>query len=649
MPETMQIGQPNDENAGGGDGSLTPNTILLRRYKILGVLGGGGMGTVYKARDLNFPKVQKYAAVKEMHNPSNDRVVREQTLATFQREANILATLSHHAIPKIYDFFDQNERAYLVMEHINGRDLEAILTQTRTLPIDKVIEWSLDMCDVLHYLHSHQPDPIVFRDIKPSNIMVDSLGKVRLIDFGIAKTFVQADRKKHTIIGTEGYSAPEQYKGQISPLSDQYSLGATLHHILTRKDPRLEHPFTFQERPISEFNPEVPSWFKDVIERALQFAPDDRFQNCEEMANAIRSGMQRGVNVSMGVAGGVSATSEPGTAATMAITKGIGNEIEPKWVFKTEDEIRTTPFVHDGRVFIGSYDTNMWSLKLDDGDLLWKYATQGGIASSPVVNSNAGLVLFGSEDFTFNALNYRTGKMQWSYTTKDRIRSSPSLSMDFVFFGSDDGYLYALLSANGQMRWSYDGGAAIRTTPTVAEDIIIFGNDLGEVQAVTLAGERKWTYRGKRGIESSPVIDASEGICYVGAMDGSLFALDATSGYNTWRFRSGGAVISTPALYDKLLIFGSVDGNLYALDAYNGREKWRFTTEDPILSSPIVHGDKVFVGGMDSNLYCINAKNGKEIWKFKAQDAIVSTPCIEEETIIFGSIDYNVYALPLLD
>ena len=117
---------------------------------------------------------------------------------------------------------------------------------------------------------------------------------------------------------------------------------------------------------------------------------------------------------------------------------------------------------------------------MDDGDLLWKYATQGGIASSPVVNSNAGLVLFGSEDFTFNALNYRTGKMQWSYTTKDRIRSSPSMSMDFVFFGSDDGYLYALLSSNGQMRWSYDGGAAIRTTPTVAEDIIIFGNDLGE-------------------------------------------------------------------------------------------------------------------------------------------------------------------------
>ena len=647
MPETTRIGEPNEENTGGG-GSLAPNTILLRRYKILGVVGGGGMGTVYKARDLNFPKVQKFAAVKEMHNQNNDRAVREQTLATFQREANILATLSHPAIPKIFDFFDQNDRAYLVMEHINGRDLEAILTQTRNLPMDKVIEWAKDMCDVLHYLHSYKPDPIVFRDIKPSNIMIDSLGKVRLIDFGIAKTFIKSDGKKHTIIGTEGYSAPEQYKGKISTLSDQYSLGATLHHILTRKDPRLEHPFTFQERPISEFNPEVPGWFREIIERALEFSPDDRFESCEEMGNAIRAGIQRGTSVSMVGApdGSNKVAAAPGTAV---MTTGLTNEIEPRWKFKTEDEIRTTPVIYDGRVFVGSYDTNMWSLKLDDGELLWKFATQAGIASSPIVNENAGLVLFGSEDFTFNALNYRTGKIMWSYTTKDRIRSSPSISMDFVFFGSDDGFLYALLSSNGQMRWKYDGGAAIRTTPTVAEDLIIFGNDLGEVQAVTLSGERKWTYRGKRGIESSPVVDTTEGICYVGGMDGSMYALDTASGYNTWRFRTGGPIISTPTIYDKYLIFGSVDGILYALDSYSGREKWRFTTEDPILSSPVIHDDKIYVGGMDGNLYCIEAKNGREVWKYKAEDAIVSTPRIAEESIVFGSIDYHVYVLPLLD
>jgi len=644
MPETTQIGGPDSGMDQGSTGTLTPNTVLLRRYKILGVLGGGGMGTVYKARDLNFPKVQRFAAVKEMHTPSADRALREQTLATFQREANILATLSHPAIPQIYDFFDQNNRAYLVMEHINGRDIEAILTQTRTLPLEKIMEWAIDLCDVLDYLHNHEPDPIVFRDIKPSNVMVDSLGKVRLIDFGIAKTFVAADRRKHTIIGTEGYSAPEQYKGNISPASDQYSLGATLHHILTRSDPRLEHPFTFHERPIQEHNPDVPQWFSDILDKALAFAPEDRFENCAAMAAAIKAGMRRGASPMTN-----NQMSMP--AGTSAIGGGIDavNDIEPLWVFKTEDEVRTSPVVYEDRVFVGSYDTNMWSLNLEDGELIWKFATEGGIASSPVIDGPAGLVLFGSEDNTFNAVNLRTGRITWSYSTKDRIRSSPVLAMDHVFFGSDDGYLYALGSSNGQMRWKYDAGAAIRTRPYVTDELIIFGNDLGEVLSVTLSGERKWAYRGKRGIESSPVVDPKEGMCYVGGMNGQMYALDATSGYNSWRFRTGGAIISTPVIHDKLLIFGSVDGTLYALDAYSSREKWRFTTEEPIVSSPVVRGDKVYFGGTDGYLYCVDTKNGKEVWKFKAGDAIFSTPCLTENGIIFGSIDYQVYALPLVD
>jgi len=164
-----------------------------------------------------------------MLNPSTDSALHASTLKTFQREANILATLNHPAIPKIFDFFDQNDRMYLVMEYINGSDIETLLSKTRELPIDKLIEWSIDLCDVVGYLHT-QPNPIVFRDLKPSNIMVDNFGKVRLIDvdnfgkvrlidFGIAKIF-DGGVKKHTMIGTEGYCAPEQYKGDVTILSE---------------------------------------------------------------------------------------------------------------------------------------------------------------------------------------------------------------------------------------------------------------------------------------------------------------------------------------------------------------------------------------------------------------------------------------------
>lgn len=642
MPETTQIG---GYDGGGNKGAasqdntnsaLTPNTVLLRRYKILGILGSGGMGAVYKARDLNFPDVQRYAAVKEMHTPSSDRNLRDQTLATFRREANILATLNHPAIPKIFDFFDLNNRAYLVMEYIHGRDLEALLQQTRKLPVDKVIEWAVDLCEVLSYLHSQEPDPIIFRDIKLSNIMIDSLGKVRLIDFGIAKTFVSG--KKHTMIGTEGYSAPEQYKGNVSPLSDQYSLGATLHHILTRRDPRIEQPFSFHERPITEANPEVPRWFEEIINRALSFQPSERFESCTAMGEAIKMGMTRGAALNLGA---IPQSEGGGTK--------IISENQPKWIFKTEDEVRSSPTVHDNMVFVGSYDTNVWALNLENGELIWKFPTQGGIAASPVVDGSSGLVLFGSEDRTFNAVNYRTGRIVWSFTTKDRIRSTPSLAMDHVFFGSDDGKLHALVAANGRNLWSYDAGAAIRTRPLVTDDLVIFGCDTGEITAVTLSGDRKWASRAKRSVESSPVLNAEEGIVYAGSHDGFMYAFEAGSGYNSWRFRTSGPIISTPVIYDNLLIFGSADKSLYAIDTYSSREKWRFNTEQPIVSSPVIHNDKVYFGGIDKRLYCLDAKTGKEVWKFEAEREIISTPCIVGDMIIFGSIDHKVYALPILD
>ncbi|MEM6280836.1 MAG: serine/threonine-protein kinase [Chloroflexota bacterium] len=638
MPETVQIsgGNSGGNQRSGGD-TLKPNTVLLRRYKIMGVLGGGGMGTVYQARDLNFPDVRRLTAVKEMLTPSGDRAVREQTLATFQREANILATLAHPAVPNIYDFFDQNNRAYLVMEYINGSDVEALLTKTSKLPVEKIIEWTIDLCEVLHYLHSHQPDPIIFRDMKPSNIMIDSLGKVRLIDFGIAKTFV---KEKGTMIGTEGYSAPEQYKGNASPFSDQYSLGATLHHILTRKDPRLEPPFSFHERPIRDFNDEVPQWFTDIIDRALQFTPTDRYENCEEMSNAIKAKLYAGA----GTGGAQNGAAADGDGKT----RTISNDIEPKWVFKTEDEVRGSATVHDGMVFVGSYDTNVWALSMEDGQLAWKFPTQGGIASTPVVDKDSGLLLFGSEDNTFNAVNYRTGRIVWSFTTKDRIRSSPAVSLGHVFFGSDDGFMYALQSTNGRNLWKFDAGSPVRNRPFVMDDIVIFGTEQGELMATSVSGERKWSYRTRRNVASSPVVHDAEGVCFVGSHDNFLYAVDASNGFSSWRFRTGGPIISTPAIYEDKVIFGSVDKILYCVDI-NSREKWRFELEDPIVSSPIVYRGDVYFGGTDGKLYCLDASTGEEKWRFRADGPITSTPLIADNTLIFGSMDYKIYALPIFE
>lgn len=633
MPETTKFG---GQDSASSDGALKPNTVLLARYKILEVRGSGGFGSVYQARDLNFPDAKRLVAVKEMIVTTTDPNLRASTMRTFQREANILATLSHPAIPKIYDFFDKNDRAYLVMEYINGKDLEDILHQTRSLPMDKILEWAIDLCDVLHYLHSYQPEPIIFRDMKPANIMIDSLGKARLIDFGIAKIFVSG--VKQTMIGTEGYSAPEQYKGNANPLSDIYSLGATLHHVISRKDPRLEPPFSFNERPLPDFNPDATPELDQIIAKALEFDPEKRYKDCQEMKSvleAYRYGRQT-VNVD------APADKSEGTGQF-----GVGASIQPKWTFSAEDELRAGPVVHNGLVYFGSYDTNVWAVRIDDGQFVWKHATEGGIASVPVVDTDHNTLLFGSEDGNFYAVNTRDGATHWVCKTGDKIRTSGTLAHGHVFFGSDDGNLYAVLAANGRVMWRFETGGPVRSTPCVTNDRIVFGSETGEVFGIELNGNRRWSFRTKRGVSASPRVD-QDGFCYIGSFDGFLYCIDADNGYSNWRLRTAGPIVNAPAIDDKYVYVGSADGKLYAVHMNNGKDRWTFALENPIVSSPLLHEGILYFGGTDNKLHAVNAQNGKELWQFETDGAITSMPAIYKDTILVTSMDRTIYALPLV-
>src|SRR5512145_261572 len=230
--------------------AMQPGVVLQGRYVIEGVLGIGGMSVVYRGRDLRFKDVVRPCAIKEMFQSAPDSNACLLNLKNFERESGLLATLQHPAIPKVYDFFEENGRIYLILELVTGKDLETLLDDAGDpLPEDRVARLAIQICDVLSYLHNHEPEPIVFRDMKPSNIMLTPEERVVLIDFGIARNLARGDRKG-TMIGTEGYSPPEQYRGLAAPQGDLYALGATMHHLLTASDPRIETPFTFNERPL---------------------------------------------------------------------------------------------------------------------------------------------------------------------------------------------------------------------------------------------------------------------------------------------------------------------------------------------------------------------------------------------------------------
>lgn len=606
---------------------LAEGTVLQGRYRILGILGSGGMSTVYKAQDLRFPKVQRLCAIKEMLNMATDPRVRALMMQNFEREASILASLSHPAIPQVYDYFTEGERAYLVTELIPGKDLETLLNETEGFfPETQVVQWAIQVCDVLTYLHTRSPQPIVFRDMKPSNLMLDEHGRIRLVDFGIAKVFQSGE--KGTMIGTEGYSPPEQYRGIAEPRGDIYALGATLHHLLTKQDPRLEPPFTFHKRPIHQYNPAVSAELQEVINRALEYDIQKRFGSAEEMKRALLA-----LKSARGLA----------TTAYVPTPEGVRlDALRVIWQFTCEDEVRSSPYIHEGILYIGAYDHNLYALDAETGKFHWKYATEGGIASSPVVAE--GRVFFGSTDGSLYALNAETGRLVWTYPTKGRIYSSPRVQLGHVFIGSDNRHLYAINAITGRAAWSIETEGAVRSTPAIGSDVIYVGDEEGVLHAVGVNGRLIWRFRARRAITSSPAV--SQDLLYVGSCDWFVYALDLRAGWVVWRYRTDGPVVSSPAIAGDTLFVGSADGHLYALDATNGYLVWRYRTGGQVTSSPAVYQGAVYVGSVDGYVYSLDAQTGQLRWRFQTGGPVVSSPCVANDIVYVGSLDHNVYALP---
>ena len=628
--DTHHITQNLDPKPGRSTGQLLKTGVtLVDRYLIQEQIGLGGMSAVYKARDLHFPNVVKWVAIKEMVNQARDPLVKKTIVRNFEREANILATLHHASIPRIFDYFTNESRSYLVLEFIDGKDLEAILTDDQTfLTEQQVVSWAIELCDVLSYLHGHVPEPIIFRDMKPSNVMINQHNHVMLVDFGIAKHFQTG--QKGTMIGTEGYAPPEQYRGEATYLADIYALGATLHHLLTRKDPRLEAPFYFADCPVRKINPNVNPEIETVITKSLQYNPEDRYQSAEEMRDALISAAKRtGILTRIPV-------------STMSVVDQ--SEVEPVWKFECEDEIRGTPNVAHGVVFVGSYDYNIYALNGKSGEFGWKYATDGGIVSRPSIYDN--YVIFGSEDHRVHVVSARTGRLIWTYYTDGPVRSSPFIAEGHAFVGSDDGYLHAVNLVSGRQAWRTDAGSPIRSTPFVSnqDESIYFGTEDGDLFALDFRGQVRWRFKAKRSITSSPLVQ--DGIVYFGSMDSIFYALDAQSGWIIWRYRLSRPTISSPCATESMIFIGSSDGVMYSIDAQTSKENWRFETENQVTGSPIIYKDSIYFGSVDKNVYCLEYRTGRLRWRYKTNGAITGTPVAADDLIYIGSLDHNIYALP---
>ncbi|MCB0038034.1 MAG: protein kinase [Caldilinea sp.] len=267
--------------------AMAPGDCLQNRYTILRPLGKGGMGAVYLVEDARIARRQ--LALKEMSEQGIDPAEAKTALEAFKREAQLLAQLDHANLPKVIDSFSERNRHYLVMEYVPGKTLEKRLAEAGgALPEREVYGYAVQLCDVLDYLHRQQP-PIIFRDLKPANIMLKPDGRVKLIDFGIARHFKPGQSNDTQAMGTPGYAAPEQYgKGQSDARTDIYALGATLHHAITGRDPGQE-PFNFPA--VRALNRTASAPFEAAIMKAVQI---DRGQRWTSIA-ALRAGLDTNV------------------------------------------------------------------------------------------------------------------------------------------------------------------------------------------------------------------------------------------------------------------------------------------------------------------------------------------------------------------
>lgn len=273
-------------------GRLPPQSLLHQRYFIASLAGRGGMSAVYQGVDTQ--QGNRSVAIKEMSQGYLHEDERDAAIERFRQEYHMLNKLQHPNLPLIYDSFNEGDRFYIVMDFIEGRTLFELLKQNggQPLPVAQVVEYALQLCDVLSYLHAQQP-PVIFRDLKPTNVMIRPDERLFLIDFGIARHFKEGQQQDTVLLGSPGYAPPEQHgSAQTSPRSDLYALGATMHCLLTGRDP-FHYAQHFVFPPVRQFNPLVPAELDALIQRML--SPDEwsRPASALEVKQALLAFRQR--------------------------------------------------------------------------------------------------------------------------------------------------------------------------------------------------------------------------------------------------------------------------------------------------------------------------------------------------------------------
>lgn len=415
---------------------VAEGTLVGKRYRILTQIGKGGMSTVYLAMDSS---LNKQWAVKEIRNVT-DPVQRDLVIRSLTVEANMIKRFDHPAIPRIVDLIEEKSSLFVVMDYVEGQTLSALLKKKGAQKEEDVVDWGIQLCDVLDYLHRRKP-PVVFRDVKPSNIMLTPDGAIKLIDFGIAleigkgavdKPLIGDDRQ----LGTPGYGAPEQFDehGVVDARTDIYALGASLFHLLTGSHPRKNGIV-----PIRQIRPELSEGLEQVIEKATRQNPDDRFQTCAEFAYALKHYREEDAAHHAALVARWRGFLGTSIAAVVCLALSGGslllanhaqNTDYDYWMNQaaqtTDDRAAEDAYVRAAEIMPDSIEPYE--------DLIERYTADGDFSDdeeqvyNTTITQNSEALRANADDWA--TLSYDTGRMYWYYYSGDKMQSEAGLTSE---------------------------------------------------------------------------------------------------------------------------------------------------------------------------------------------------------------------------
>ncbi len=414
--------------------------LLKQRYRILDLIGKGGFGVVYQAADILFGN--RLVAIKEMSQSGLNPQELLAATVSFQREAHMLVDLSHPNLPRIYDQFAEGRRWYLVMEFIEGQTLEERLTMTsQRLPLEQVLHIGIELCTVLSYLHTRQP-PIIFRDLKPSNIMLTSDEHLYLIDFGIARHFKPGQSKDTVAFGTLGYAAPEQFgKAQTTPRTDIYSLGAILHQLITGNDPSVT-PFRFA--PFYTSGPSMLAGLESLIMKMVEIDESKR----PDSSTIVKQELQRIV--------ALHAAKKTQSSQPLVGSRQLGLTL---YTYRGHtDRVNAIVWSPDGTcIASGSGDKTVQVWNTLTGDQIFTYCGHSDVVNSVAWSPDGTRIASASSDSTVQVWDATTGQNVLTYNRHAKGVYAVAWSPDGkrIASGGDDNKVRIWEAITGEPVYTY--------------------------------------------------------------------------------------------------------------------------------------------------------------------------------------------------